>query len=175
MNLKEKYQRLSIEIDKKIVECEETIFKLLRQEEPSAEDISEAIWKILEDVFSLILTFIKENYPSIKADGIDIISCMYQDDNKTIEDRAEVALTKANPLPHLCLIVENESYTVLNSFLVNTVAKEAKSFEIIQSTKCCEYCNEQYASGVHNIGKLKEIPPFHVDCNCLIVYYTEEG
>lgn len=172
MSLKENYQQLILDINKKDINGEEAIFKLLK-EEASAEEIADAIWKILEEVFSLILSFIKENYPSISAEGIDIISCLWSGDDLTIADRVETALTRPNPLPHLCLIAENESFEILNSFMTNTVSKEAKFFEVIQTSKCCEFCDEQYLPGIHPIGELNEIPPFHVDCQCGIIYYME--
>lgn len=75
---------------------------------------------------------------------------------------------------HLCLILENETYQIINNYLVNAISKEAEYFEIVSNAKCCEYCDEFYLPGVHPISELAEKPPFHPDCKCLIIFYINE-
>lgn len=128
----------------------------------------------MEKVYSLIITFVKDNYPSITANGIEILSLLWGGDEKSIVDRVETALTKLNPLSHLCLILENETYQIINNYLDNTVSKEAKYFEIISSSKCCEHCDEQYLPGIYPINEFIEKPPFHIDCKCLAILYINE-
>lgn len=116
------------------------------------DDLVNAIWENLEKVYSLLITFIKENYSTIKTRSVDILSLLWEGDEKTISDRVEIALIKPTPFPHLCLILENETYQIVNNYLANTISKEAEYFEIISNAKCCEYCNEFYLPGVHPIS-----------------------
>lgn len=174
MSLKENYFQFLLDIDKINLEGEEELFKILKNQEEPKDELVETIWKYLEKVYSLAITFVKDNYPSIAANGIEILSLLWDGDEKSISDRVETALTKLNPLSHLCLILENETYQIINNYLANTVLKEAKYFEIISSSKCCEHCDEQYSPGIHPINEFIERPPFHIDCRCLVIFYINE-
>lgn len=170
MSLRENYLRFLLDTDKTLLEGEEKIFKALKKQ----EDLTDIIWKYLEKVYSSLISFVKENYPTIKANGIDILSLLWSGDEKTVSDRVEAALAKVNPFPHLCLILENEAYQITNNYLNNIVSKEAKYFEVISNAKCCEYCNELYLPGIHPIAELNERAPFHVDCRCLTIFYIDK-
>lgn len=174
MSLKENYLQFLLNIDKINLEGEEELFKVLKNQEELKDELTDAIWKYLEKVYSLLITFVKDNYPSIAANGIEILSLLWDGDEKSIADRVETALTKFNPLPHLCLILENETYQIINNYLDNIVSKEARYFEIISSSKCCEHCDEQYLPGIYSINKFIEKPPFHIDCRCLAIFYINE-
>ena len=69
-------------------------------------------------------------------------------------------------------IIDTETFVILNTVLYEKLKKYAKYFEVIGSAGCCEVCD--FHQDIRPIEELDELPPYHPNCTCLIIYYLEK-
>ena len=68
-------------------------------------------------------------------------------------------------------IIDTETFVILNAVLYEKLKKHAKYFEVIGGAGCCEVCDSH--QDIRQIEELDELPPYHPNCTCLIIYYLE--
>ena len=192
--MKKIYEQLQQEIINIATRYEVDIIKILDKlsEDNIDTNRSETINKIydcLKEIYKLILNFIKENYPKAKVNNrIDLKVLIWNEDGLTLEERiighyneyydrikgnkklipiAKRALSFA-----LVKIVDTESFQVANGLLNEKLKNTAKYFENLNGDSCGG-CNEETGYGIRPIKYLDDVPPYHPECRCIVIYYEE--
>ena len=142
---------------------------------------------IIEKTFVIVTKAVEELY-GIKPDPsekINIEDLMYSADNKTLYDRLKEHFNnaikrdeQAQYMFNRCvLILDTETSCVSNGIIHSRMNKHAKYAEILEGADCmgepespCEYW---IVKGKMPIEELEELPPYHPDCDCEVIYYTE--
>lgn len=149
--------------------------------------ISNIIFESLEKTFVIVSEAVEKLY-NIKPDPsekIDVAGLMYSADNKTLYDRLKEHFNNAvkrdesaTYMFNRCvLILDTETSCVSNGLIHGRVNKHAKYAEILEGADCmgepespCEYW---IVKGKMPIEELEELPPYHPDCDCEVIYYVE--
>lgn len=156
------------------------------------KEIVQLLYECLEKIYALIVKFIKKNYSHIEVEEVNIASLTWNKDGLTLEER--IASHIQNSISKLLelykdgiidfnivqktldfaiiKIIDNEAYVVSNAVLYNKLKKSANYFQIL-SRICCELCDD-LSGEILPIEQLKEIPPFHPVCKCMIIYYQDK-
>ena len=160
-------------------------------EKVSKEDflnhIQEMILESLEETYSITSAAACKLY-NIKAERLkdgEIEELMYSKDRKELYERLEEhydnAIERDNPSEYfrnrIILIMDTETLTVSNAVLHGKLNKKAKFAEVIGEADCWEenggLCEYWISQGKIPIEELTELPPYHPDCECMVVYYFE--
>lgn len=150
-------------------------------------EVDDLIFESLEKTYVITAKAVKSLY-NIEADPlntIDIADFMYSADNKTLFDRLkthfEAACERDNPSEYMfnrcVLIVDTETNCVSNGIIHGKVHKHAKYVEIHGGADCTEEtgpCEYWISKGKMPIEELEELPPYHPDCECEVIYYVEK-
>ena len=106
----------------------------------------------------------------------------YSKDGKTLEERMknhfEAAIKRDNPSLYYynrtVLVMDTETLYVSNHVIHGKMKKYATTVEITGSCECEGLCESYVSKGKIPIEELDELPPYHPDCECEVIYYIEE-
>lgn len=147
------------------------------------------IYDSLAKTYSITISAVKKIY-NIKFDEpIDeetLKELTYSKDGKTLEERLKIHYDKAiirdNPALYfynrIVLIMDTETLYASNHVIHGKVKKYATHAEIIGSPDCYEenggMCEYWISKGKMPIEELEELPPYHPDCECEVIYYIDD-
>lgn len=150
-------------------------------------EIDNTIFESLEETFIITSKAVEKLY-GIKPDPsekINVADLMYSADNKDLYDRLKEhfnnAIKKDEQAQYMfnrcVLILDTETSCVSNGIIHGKVNKHAKYAEILEGAECvgepespCEYWIVKKKMPVE---ELEELPPYHPDCDCEVIYYIE--
>ena len=144
--------------------------------------------ELLIEVYSITSKTIRELYDGLEVERLsdeEIMKLTYSDDGKELRDRIEEhydnvmrridSERKDYFLHRMMLIVNTESLTVSNGILYKKLAKYAVYAEVTNSDDdiCWQHeeCEYWLSKGKIPVDELTELPPYHPDCECMVVYY----
>lgn len=160
---------------------------LIRKEFSKMTDIvRNYIWKSLEETYSLSSKMVKEIY-DLSSQKIDLKNLTYDKDNQTLDERltkyfSEILdyllenkensnwdLVKRNLQVRLLLILDTETQTVKTKVINRKVEAHCEFAEVLPGG-CGDDCSG--SGGIYPIDEL-DLPPFHPNCQCEVIYYEE--
>ena len=151
------------------------------------DEVEYRILQSLEETYAITSAAARKLY-GIKSERLqdgEIEELMYSKDGKTLRERLEThydnAENRSNSTEYfrnrVVLIVDTETLTVSNTVIHGKLNKEATYAEVIGVGDCSEVeegdCEYWIAKGKMPIEELSELPPFHPDCECEVIYYFE--
>jgi hypothetical protein len=72
--------------------------------------------------------------------------------------------------------MDTETSCVSNGIIHGKINKHATHAEIIGNGECDDHpeCDFWLSKGKMPIEELEELPPYHPDCECEVIYYIDE-
>lgn len=151
-------------------------------------DLENLIFESLEKTYSITIKWIKTIYGIDFKEVIDketLEDLTYSKDGKSLEERIKKhydgAVGRANVKDYLynriVLIMDTETLYASNHIIHSKLKKYATHIEVIGIAECADnsgLCETYINKGKILIGELEELPPYHPDCQCEVIYYTEE-
>ena len=146
------------------------------------------IFASLEQTYSITAAAVKSIYGIQFKDKIDqdtLKELTYSKDGKTLEERLKEhwdnAIKRDNPALYfynrVVLIMDTETLYSSNHVIHGKLKRKAKYVEVININEdCCEEhpeCEYWLKQGKIPIEELTELPPYHPDCECEVIYYFE--
>lgn len=147
--------------------------------------IDDIIFASLERTYAITVKAVKDLYNIESNDKIDVVDLMYSADGKNLYQRLQEHFDNAcgrndsaQYMFNRCiLIVDTETACVSNGIIHNKINKHAKYVEILEGAECIDRpaseCEYWIKKGKMPIEELEELPPYHPDCDCEIIYYIE--
>ena len=147
------------------------------------------IFNSLTETYSITAAAVKSIYGIQFKDKIDrdtLEDLTYSKDGKTLEDRLKQhwdnAINRDTPTLYfynrIVLIMDTETLYASNHIIHGKLKKYATHVEVIGSPECdnedggmCEY---YVFKGKMPIEELDELPPYHPDCECEVIYYIDK-
>lgn len=141
------------------------------------------IWESLEETYSLSSKMVKEIY-DLSSQKIDLKNLTYDGDGQTLDERltkyfseildyllknkekSDWDLVKRNLRVRLLLILDTETQTVKTKVINRKVEAHCEFGEVLPG-ECCPG-----SGGIYPVDEL-DLPPFHPNCQCEVVYYEE--
>ena len=141
------------------------------------------IWESLEETYSLSSKMVKEIY-DLSSQKIDLKNLTYDGDGQTLDERltkyfseildyllehkekSDWDLVKRNLRVRLLLILDTETQTVKTKVINRKVEAYCEFGEVLPG-ECCPG-----SGGIYPVDEL-DLPPFHPNCECEVVYYEE--
>lgn len=166
-----------------------TIDKSLWNWEEFYFGLEQLIFASLEETYSITAAAVKSIYGIQFKDKIDqdtLKELTYSKDGKTLEERLKEhwdnAIKRDNPTLYfynrVVLIMDTETLYASNHVIHGKLKRYATHVEIAGSPECdsedggmCEY---YISKGKIPIEELDELPPYHPDCECEVIYYIDE-
>ena len=151
--------------------------------------LEQLIFKALEETYSITAAAVKSIYGIQFKDIIDqdtLKELTYSEDGKTLEERLKEhwdnAIKRDDPALYfynrVVLIMDTETLYASNHVIHGKLKRYATHVEIVGSPECdsedggmCEY---YISKGKIPIEELDELPPYHPDCECEVIYYIDE-
>ena len=97
-----------------------------------------------------------------------------QDKDDTIDTENIFAIYYEN---RLYTILNTESINISNQILHNKLSQICPYAEVYGYGECVEHdgspCEEWLKMGKVSINEIVELPPYHPNCECMVIYYTE--
>ena len=192
------YEKMRAEISKSKDKFIEEIFKYLKnyfnlpKEEWDWETffsgLENLIFESLEKTYSITAKWIKTIYGIDFKEAIDketLEDLTYSKDGKSLEERIkkhyDVAIGRTNVKDYLynriVLIMDTETLYASNHIIHGKLKKYATHVEVIGIAECTDnsgLCETYVNKGKIPIEELEELPPYHPDCECEVIYYIEE-
>lgn len=149
--------------------------------------IDDTIFNILERTYSITVRAVKHLYgiEFNSNEKVNVEDLMYSADGKNLYQRLQEhfnnACNKTEPAQYMfnrcVLIVDTETACVSNGIIHNKVNKHAKYAEVLEGAECMDIpgseCEYWISKGKMPIEELEELPPYHPDCDCEVIYYIE--
>ena len=153
------------------------------------QGLEDLIFNSLTETYSITAAAVKSIYGIQFKDKIDrdtLKDLTYSKDGQTLEDRFKKhwdnAVNRDNPALYFynrtVLIMDTETLYASNHVIHGKLKKYATHVEVIGSPECesedgglCEY---YVSKGKMPIEALDELPPYHPDCECEVIYYIDE-
>ena len=153
------------------------------------EGLENLIFSSLEETYAITAAAVKSIYGIQFKDKVDrdtLEELTYSKDGKTLEDRLKKhwdnTINRDNPTLYFynrtVLIMDTETLYVSNHVIHGKLKKYATHVEVLGSPECesedggmCEY---YVSKGKMPIEELDELPPYHPDCECEVIYYIDE-
>ena len=152
-------------------------------------EIEKNIYDSLAETYSITTVAVKKIYgikfnETINKETLEKLT--YSKDGKTLEERLyyhyQEAIKRNNPSLYFynrtVLIMDTETLYASNHVIHGKMKKYATHVEVIGSPECdsenggmCEY---YISKGKMPIEELDELPPYHPDCECEVIYYIDE-
>ena len=146
------------------------------------------IFESLEKTYSITAKWIKTIYGIDFKEAIDketLEDLTYSKDGKSLEERIkkhyDVAIGRTNVKDYLynriVLIMDTETLYASNHIIHGKLKKYATHVEVIGIAECTDnsgLCETYVNKGKIPIEELEELPPYHPDCECEVIYYIEE-
>lgn len=141
------------------------------------------IWESLEETYSLSSKMVKEIY-DLSSQKIDLKNLTYDGDGQTLDERltkyfseildyllehkekSDWDLVKRNLRVRLLLILDTETQTVKTKVINRKVEAHCEFGEVLPG-ECCPG-----SGGIYPVDEL-DLPPFHPNCQCEVIYYEE--
>ena len=141
------------------------------------------IWESLEETYSLSSKMVKEIY-DLNSQKIDLKNLTYDGDGQTLDERltkyfseildyllknrekSDWELVKRNLRVRLLLILDTETQTVKTKVINRKVEAYCEFGEVLPG-ECCPG-----SGGIYPVDEL-DLPPFHPNCQCEVIYYEE--
>ena len=154
-----------------------------------APGLMNIIYESLASTYSITAKAAEKIYNITFTDKIDeetLKKLTYSADGKSLEERLELhfnnAIQRDNPKDYLynriVLIMDTETLYASNHVIHGKLKRRAKYAEVLGSPEChdeesgkCEY---YVSKGKMLIEELDELPPYHPDCECEVIYYLDE-
>ena len=161
MRIVNQYLKLSAEERNK---SKETFIK-------KAQDV---IWRSLEKTYSKSLIAAKEIYGLSLSKKLKLENLVWDNDEIALNERIAghfdiiISLHK-----RLLLLLDNETRVIHNRIIRNSIEGYYPYAEVINDD-CCDDCEIYFREGRIPIEKL-ELPPYHPDCECYVIYYENLG
>lgn len=151
--------------------------------------LEDLIFNSLTETYSITAATIKSIYGIQFKEKIDrdtLEELTYSKDGKTLEDRFKKhwdnAINRDNPALYFynrtVLVMDTETLYASNHVIHGKLKKYATYIEVVGSPECdnedggmCEY---YVSKGKMPIEELDELPPYHPDCECEVIYYIDE-
>lgn len=192
------YDEMRKEINKSKDQYLETIFKYIRSYFKSPKDtwdkesfitgLEDIIYEFLTKIYAITAKAVEKIYNIIFTDKIDddtLRKLTYSEDGKTLNERLSIhydnAIERDDPTIYfynrIILIMDTETLYSSNHVIHGKLKRKAKYVEVINiDDECCEEhpeCEYWLKQGKIPIEELTEIPPYHPDCECEVIYYFE--
>ena len=153
------------------------------------QGLEDLIFNSLTETYSITIMAVKSIYGIQFKDKIDqdtLEDLIYSKDGKTLEERMKThwdnAINRDNPIPYFynrtVLVMDTETLYASNHVIHGKLKKYATHVEVIGSPECdseddgmCEY---YVSKGKIPIEELDELPPYHPDCECEVIYYIDK-
>lgn len=153
------------------------------------QGLEDLIFNSLTETYSITAAAVKSIYGIQFKDKIDrdtLKDLTYSKDGKTLEDRFKQhwnnAINRDTPTLYFynrtVLIMDTETLYASNHVIHGKLKKYATYVEVIGSPECdnedggmCEY---YVSKGKMPIEELDELPPYHPDCECEVIYYIDK-
>lgn len=183
-------QNISEETEKAVMKISKFINKHLNEysRKQFVDGLYDLMLELLIEVYSITSKTIRDLYEGIDIDRLtdeEIMNLTYSADGKELRDRIEehydnvmkrIEGERKDYLLHrMMLIVNTESLTVSNGILYKKLAKHATYAEVVNKDEdvCWEHeeCEYWLSKGKIPVDELTELPPYHPDCECMVIYY----
>ena len=171
--------------------CQKITNSLLKSTKQFLDIQNDNIVQLINDQFELsfedmlleTLNFVTKVY-DVNTDWIEIsediiLQLTYSQDGITFKDRVQKHYqnylknnNKTIFLNSLQKIINTESKHIFNHE-VNNLLTDATTCELVGGD-ACDDCLDHLGGGKVDIKKLYDLPPYHSNCNCVIVYYRQE-
>lgn len=152
-------------------------------------DLEDAIYESLTETYVITAKAVERIYNIIFTDRIDddtLKDLTYSADGKTLRDRLnnhyDNAIKRDDPTTYfynrIVIIMDTETLYSSNHVIHGKLKRKATYAEVINiNDDCCEQhpeCEHWLKQGKITIEELKELPPYHPDCECEVIYYFDE-
>lgn len=148
--------------------------------------LNDYIYSSLAETLSSSLSLVKEAY-GIKNKKLNLKELTWQEDGKTIEDRihsycygvkelvstADEAILKRLLVYNMTRLLDTETIVIHNRSVRQLLEGDIEYAEVLNGDECCEDCEIHFSQGKIPIADL-ELPPYHPDCECYVIYYLRE-
>lgn len=153
---------------------------------PVVENI---IYDSLTETYAITAESAKKIYQIKFNETIDkdtLEKLTYSKDGKTLKERIlnhyENAVKRVDPINYfynrLVLIMDTETLYASNHVIHGKLKKYATHVEIVGSPECSDenegLCEYYISKGKMPIEELDELPPYHPDCECEVIYYIDK-
>lgn len=198
-NILSQYDEMRKEINESKDQYLETLFKNIRSyfenpedtrdKEEFIADLEDIIYDSLTKTYAITAKAVEKIYDITFTEKIDddtLRKLTYSADGKTLNDRLNIHYDNAinrNDSPtiylrnRIALIMDTETLYSSNHVIHGKLKRKAKYVEVINiNEECCEEhpeCEYWLKQGKIPIEELAELPPYHPDCECEVIYYFE--
>ena len=198
-NILSQYDEMRKEINESKDQYLETLFKNIRSyfenpedardKEEFIADLEDIIYDSLTKTYAITAKAVEKIYDITFTEKIDddtLRKLTYSADDKTLNDRLNIHYDNAinrNDSPtiylrnRIALIMDTETLQSSNHVIHGKLKRKAKYVEVINiNEECCEEhpeCEYWLKQGKIPIEELTELPPYHPDCECEVIYYFE--
>ena len=198
-NILSQYDEMRKEINESKDQYLETLFKNIRSyfenpedtrdKEEFIADLEDIIYDSLTKTYAITAKAVEKIYDITFTEKIDddtLRKLTYSADGKTLNDRLNIHYDNAinrNDSPtiylrnRVALIMDTETLYSSNHVIHGKLKRKAKYVEVINiNEECCEEhpeCEYWLKQGKIPIEELTELPPYHPDCECEVIYYFE--
>ena len=198
-NILSQYDEMRKEINESKDQYLEILFKNIRSYFENPEDtrdkkefiadLEDIIYDSLTKTYAITAKAIEKIYDITFTEKIDddtLKKLTYSSDGKTLNDRLNIHYDNAinrddSPTIYLrnriTLIMDTETLYSSNHVIHGKLKRKAKYVEVINiNEECCEEhpeCEYWISQGKIPIEELTELPPYHPDCECEVIYYFE--
>ena len=153
------------------------------------EGLEVLIFNSLTETYAITAAAVKSIYGIQFKDKIDrdtLEKLTYSEDGKTLEERMKIhwneAIKRNNPALYFynrtVLVMDTETLYASNHIIHGKLKKYATHVEFINTNEdfCLEHeqCEYWGSKGKISIEELSELPPYHPDCECEVIYYIDE-
>lgn len=193
------YDKMRKEINDSKDQYLETLFKYIRSyfklpkdewnKELFIAELEDTIYESLTKTYAITAKAVEKIYNITFIDKIDddtLRSLTYSADGKTLNDRLNAhyddAIGRNDPTSYfynrIVLIMDTETSYSSNHVIHGKLKRKATCVEVINADdEACEEhpeCEHWLKQGKIFIEELKELPPYHPDCECKVIYYFDE-
>ena len=198
-NILSQYDEMRKEINESKDQYLETLFKNIRSyfenpedardKEEFITDLEDIIYDSLTKTYAITAKAVEKIYNITFTEKIDddtLRKLTYSADGRTLNDRLNIHYDNAinrNDSPtiylrnRIALIMDTETLYSSNHVIHGKLKRKAKYVEVINiNEECCEEhpeCEYWLKQGKIPIEELAELPPYHPDCECEVIYYFE--
>ena len=193
------YDKMRKEINDSKDQYLEALFKYIRSYFKHPKDtwnkelfiagLEDTIYESLTETYAITAKAVEKIYDIIFTDKIDddtLRNLTYSADGKTLNDRLSIhydnAIERDDPTTYfynrIVVIMDTETLYSSNHVIHGKLKRKATYAEVINiNDDCCEQhpeCEYWLKQGKIPIEELEELPPYHPDCECEVIYYFDE-
>lgn len=152
-------------------------------------ELEDIIYESLTETYAITAKAVEEIYNIIFIEKIDddtLRNLTYSADGKTLNDRLnnhyDNAIDRIDPTTYfynrIVVIMDTETLYSSNHVIHGKLKRQASYIEVINANgDCCEEhpdCKYWLEQGKIPIEELIELPPYHPDCECEVIYYIDD-